>query len=271
MSLFVHSGMAAIDLSMPTTWEAQGWDSLSGLLGSGKYPNLALSKSPAFERNRSGLWLPKSLAASLWASSFNSIYASTVSAGIVIGPNAAPIHLSGISSWMTAAPVPPPAIQPTLLIPTKRDMPVIGFRSWTVTTRKKFWGGHGYALKSLAYPGEWKPGITKAKCPTVSHEAPNEFCSCGLYVLARLKEVTRWGANQTTVTGAVMGWGRVIQHDDEGWRAEFARPIAFLDTNTYGDQPDLQDIADQYGVPLLDRKNLELYVKEFGDPLEGQK
>jgi hypothetical protein len=150
---------------------------------------------------------------------------------------------------------------------TKRDMPVIGYRAWELSTYAP-----DLQLHSLVTDTVWDAkGTTKAECHcgTVAHQRPDEHGACGLYVLAHLKDVPDW-ADEPRVVGAVMGWGKVIQHKSEGWRAEYARPIAFLDTSLYEEDPNLQRLADQFGVPLLDRKGLELYVKEFGDPLDGQ-
>jgi hypothetical protein len=76
------------------------------------------------------------------------------------------------------------------------------------------------------------------------------------------------GVPSDVAIGAVIGWGNVIQHGDEGWRAEYARPIAFLRTDVFEDQPLLDRVAAQYGAPILNRKGLELYASEYGEALK---
>ena len=68
------------------------------------------------------------------------------------------------------------------------------------------------------------------------------------------------------VVGAVMGWGRVVQHGAVGWRAQKARVVALLDCKWSDEHLALtHQVAEAYGVPVLERDPLELYVKEFGE------
>lgn len=60
--------------------------------------------------------------------------------------------------------------------------------------------------------------------------SPVVTCTCGIYAassLAATLEVSRTRSHLQLVLGIVQGWGRVVEHDD-GWRAEFARPVALL-------------------------------------------
>ena len=174
-------------------------------------------------------------------------------------------------------------------LPTeKRSLPVIGYRAWKVRL-----GGYrlGYGqqrqLRSTGVPGGyiWTPGVQTARCSGADYcfvdglhvTVPNERHECGLYVLANLDEVaTHVAPVHDVVVGAVLGWGKVVLHEDatgvEGWRAQYAQVVALLDMK-FSDENDALalDISKAYGVPVLERDALELMVREFGDPVtEGE-
>lgn len=157
----------------------------------------------------------------------------------------------------------------------RREMPVIGYRAWYMSKSKGKIRLRG--LNNNAWEAE---GVTEARCTIANpylelsgtqppHVSPDQNCECGLYVLSNLKDAPHWlGRSDWSVDvaiGAVLGWGQVIQHGVEGWRAQYARPLAFLNTATFGPQPKLDKLADQIGVPILPREGLEIYVKEFGE------
>jgi hypothetical protein len=66
------------------------------------------------------------------------------------------------------------------------------------------------------------------------------------------------------VIGSIIGWGRVIQHGRQGWRAESARPVALLRTG----QPQLEEAAARYGLPLVSMRGLSLLPLEYGEVLK---
>jgi hypothetical protein len=192
---------------------------------------------------------------------------------------------SNYLSWYHQAEKPsPPKPEPDA---TTRSMPVIGYRSWRVVQtpdrdeRGRFIKNSGPTVYLQSVNGfrhgNWQPGVTTAKCIgyAAEHKAPNYHCECGLYVLADLASAPHWYSDQGTapdvLTGAVVGWGDVIQHGDEGWRAEFAKPIAFLRTDVFADQPLLYKAAEQFGVPIMDRKGLQLLAAEYGESFKGTK
>ncbi len=168
-----------------------------------------------------------------------------------------------------------------------RDLPVIGYRGWRVReapSAARSIGPRVAAHQVAGKPtvelvsvnqhfGPWdRNGVTRAVChASPGHKAPSFNCECGLYVLSSLATAPKWygenGVPQDVVIGAVVGWGEVIQHGDEGWRAEFARPVAFLKTDLFYDQPLLYRAAEQYGIPVIERRGLELYAKEYGGGL----
>ena len=142
----------------------------------------------------------------------------------------------------------------------QRDMPVIGFRAWNVGARS--------TLRSLNDGIPWpKKKAIHAKCLVEEkHKIPTWDCHCGVHVLAHLKDVPLWGESDS-VAGAVIGWGHVIRHGDEGWRAEYARPIGLLDTRVYDESADLERLGESYGIPILGRQGLQLLAKEYGAAL----
>lgn len=184
----------------------------------------------------------------------------------------------------------------SVLQPETRSMPVVGFRSWLPTTDFKLGIGHSPRLAAMNHQyGRWMPGVNVAECHaktyspgagffTFSYEpsepvkhatfetAPDPDCTCGFYVLTDLDKVPwRWtygSTEQIGFVGAIVGWGRVIQHGDEGWRAEKVQVIALLDAK-WSDEHTAKthELAEAYGVPVLERNALELLAREYGDPL----
>ena len=65
------------------------------------------------------------------------------------------------------------------------------------------------------------------------------------------------------MVGAVIGWGRVIQHGRQGWRARNVRPVALLKTG----QPMLEGAAARYGLPLVSIRGLSVLPLEYGEVL----
>ncbi len=156
-----------------------------------------------------------------------------------------------------------------------RDMPVIGYRTWQLRVT-----AGNVELGGLHNWGRWDPGVTRASCRRTPpwmvglHRVPNPACACGLYALTTLDEPARRARLSATslfavpgssamVAGAVVGWGRVIQHGLQGWRAEYGRPIGLLDTG----HPLLEVVARRYNVPLLSHRGLQLTAHEHGESL----
>lgn len=157
----------------------------------------------------------------------------------------------------------------------RRQSPIIGWRSWKLCQ-----GSDGVVLKSLFGREQWDVGVSRAGCRrcapwmTKQHRAPQVSCDCGLYAFSapaaavrhverQLAAVSAGCGQPLTVAGAVVGWGRVVQHGAEGWRAEYARPIALLDIG----QAPLEEAALRYGVPLVSRRGLLLLPLEYGEAL----
>jgi hypothetical protein len=160
----------------------------------------------------------------------------------------------------------------------QRPLPVVGYRTWKLCQT-----AGGVALKSLFNSGHWPVGVTRARCQQCApwmvvnhHPVPNLSCECGLYAFSapvaaarhierRLGTVSGACDQPVSVWGAVVGWGRLVQHGSQGWRAEYARPVALLDTG----HALLEAAAARYGVPLLSWKGVQLVAQEHGEPLTG--
>lgn len=179
--------------------------------------------------------------------------------------------------------------------PEKRAMPVVGFRSWRAYPHHKLGVGPSWKLGAWNQKyGVWTPGRNKAIChasygfslyggtPKPHEHTPAQECACGFYVLTDFDKVPFATSEATQLTpngpvvekpvflmvGAVVGWGRVIQHGDEGWRAENVQVIALLDCKVSDEHLRVtHEVAEAYGVPVLSRTALELLAKEYGDPL----
>lgn len=181
------------------------------------------------------------------------------------------------------------------------EMPVIGFRGFYCTYQK----GKFLLYSANFRLGYWEPkGPTWAKCRAgdmgeglyrdPDHHVPSPDCSCGLYLLSNLDDAPTWfgpagptlmGGNPNirkrrwmrgwdgedhlcgVVIAACRGGGIVVRHGEQGWRSEWAEPVAFLgDDPLIGGDMELTDaVAEQYNVPIMDRQGLERYVREFGN------
>lgn len=158
----------------------------------------------------------------------------------------------------------------------RRETPVVGWRSWKLRPSPD-----GAALESLFGGERWETGVTRARCrrcapwtPPSQHPVPKVSCQCGLYAFGSAAEAVRHAREDVSrilagtgqgpaAIGAVIGWGRIVQHGARGWRAQYATPIALLDT---GD-PLLQEAALRYGAELVSEHGLHLLPLEFGAPL----
>lgn len=109
----------------------------------------------------------------------------------------------------------------------RRELSVIGWRSWRLQQT-----ADGVVLHSLFGSERWEIGITHAKCrhcppwlPKAHHLVPAVSCQCGLYAFSTPREAM-WHAERrmgtiyagcrqpAPVAGAIVAWGRVVQHDD---------------------------------------------------------
>lgn len=174
--------------------------------------------------------------------------------------------------YYTLGPVVP--VTPTPDLPVEqREMPVIGYRAWHLVEKFKIGVGRRPKLQSTGMDYSWKRGLNTAKCGDgTKHQAPDQRCGCGLYVLASLNELedhVEMGKN--VIVGAVVGWGRVVQHGTEGWRAQYAKVLAFLDSKySEGNLERTRRVAEVYKVPVFEKRGLERYVAEWGEPFKEE-
>lgn len=115
--------------------------------------------------------------------------------------------------------------------------PILGFRINRVQLVRERWGKPSVVLRSVGPSGySWQAGRNVAVCLRSGwampgqprHLAPATNCGCGLYAVHdvdRLPEFTNLDPDYF-VLAAVAGTGIVRVHT-EGWRAQFARIVAF--------------------------------------------
>ena len=173
-----------------------------------------------------------------------------------------------------------PRLTPAPELPTmKSDLPIIGFRSWQLYKDRLYSNNRQF--------GYWKQGVNEAKHRPTSkvpfdaiHKAPHPWCDCGIYVLATIERLGNgpWGLYDGTqpvdnqvplITGAVMGWGKVIAHEPEGWRASHAQIIGLLDTSILEyERITMEGLAEYYKVPLLpSERALKSFAAGYGETL----
>ncbi len=145
-----------------------------------------------------------------------------------------------------------PAERPPRRAPRQHTGVIHGVRRWAVHIDERYGVLCGYAGAGWLAGG--KP--TRARClaatpswssacvgePHASHPAPGPDCSCGLYAVhPRLAtdvptRVRAWAGGTVYlpmgVLGVVEAWGRIELHS-QGFRAEFARPVALAVHSDY--------------------------------------
>jgi hypothetical protein len=161
----------------------------------------------------------------------------------------------------------------------RQELPLIGWRTWRLGRAED-----GVTLQSLFGCERWDVGTTRAVCRcsppwlASTHLVPEVSCRCGLYAFSTPSEALRQAVQQAGVSsfgrrqpaatafGAIVAWGRVVQHGGQGWRAQFARPIALLDK---GGQM-LEEAASRYHLPLVSMDGLRVLPLEYGDALTDE-
>jgi hypothetical protein len=139
--------------------------------------------------------------------------------------------------------------------------PILGFRINRVQLVRRWLGKPSVVLRGMGPSGySWEAGRNEAVCwfPGKRHLAPATNCSCGFYAVHdvdRLSWVTHLDADNFVLAG-VAGTGIVRVHTD-GWRAQFARIVAFC--------VELPEISAPRSV-LIDghQLTLEQVLKMFG-------
>ena len=155
--------------------------------------------------------------------------------------------------------------------------PLRGYRYWHAK-----WDGGQPVLRSLYHTTIWPAqGPLHASCekrlgtvvawmrrlftsqPEETHRAPSGTCECGIYALTNFEAIERGEllpqachpSLDVYVLGAVLLWGRVVQHG-QGYRAEYGRPLRLLTTpplSSNGIRSLLDAIATRYDLSLVTR------------------
>jgi hypothetical protein len=107
-----------------------------------------------------------------------------------------------------------------------------------------------------------------AKCFALGgHDAPHRDCNCGFAAYYELPAEPEMPAPEA-VWGVIAAWGHVVECE-HGFRAQFARPVALLERR-YPDDPyergrRLENVAEAYEIPLLERDELVAYARWHGE------
>lgn len=147
---------------------------------------------------------------------------------------------------------------------------VLGFRKWRLT---------GEGLTSPYIPHPWPEPVLHARCLpgeralavgdwlVEPHEAPHPSCQCGIYAYHR---PPRRGPipDLRRAFGIVALWGRIAVHHD-GMRAEHAEVLALAYCGELGSRHrgEVEAVARELGVPVVEHNRLASVAAEFGDPL----
>jgi len=128
---------------------------------------------------------------------------------------------------------------------------VAGYRWWRVRD--------GQLISPHVPHHAWAPGVNCAHCVYGdAHDAPSkdyECCECGLY--AWVEDECKPDYAQAMV-GVVCLWGR-MEVAVGAVRAEHAKIMALA-----GETPFAEEIAEEYGVPLVERADLPLHARASG-------
>lgn len=152
----------------------------------------------------------------------------------------------------------------------------IGFRAWVVRDGKlgpaNDWApwepGENVAVCNRNVPptGSWGYAIGNDGKPLAGTpiDHPMATCRCGYHAQWRPSWLRVQGhlfvKDATHILGAIKAWGRIVEHGDEGFRAEKAQVLALLDNCD-----EASKLAEVYGVPCLGHRQLVRYAGEFGE------
>ncbi len=150
--------------------------------------------------------------------------------------------------------------------------PVVGFRNWRIMRD----GPRKGELSSPFIPIAWQEPVLRAECRRFGraedlleapHAAPEAACGCGICAYhsptADFSKVDHLG-----VSGIVTVWGRIVA-DSDGMRAEQVRIAALGSYSrwTRRQQRAVRDVADRFGVDLVDLADLSAVAGDYGQTL----
>lgn len=168
----------------------------------------------------------------------------------------------GLRTWQIS-----PGVRPALTGTTIKDGWNLDAPTRAVCRRDEF---RELFVRVIQYGGARFAGIPEGyEYVAGEHDAPHNFCRCGLYAYNfehPLVEVSGSMAH-----GAVIGWGRIILHE-HGWRAEFARPVAFYGRGNrdLSINPAFEAIRTQLEAPLIPTEGeFRRFALTKGQPIAG--
>lgn len=148
--------------------------------------------------------------------------------------------------------------------------PLVGFRSWRTAEDGRLFPTQWPVTVEPPLPySAWLEEVAHASCISYDHDSPAEGCQCGLYAYAKIRP-----DGGMLICGAVVAGGRVVLHED-GFRAEYARPIALLDNESYPPgfnvgrprAKRIAAVAKRHDLPILPADELAVYAAWHGDLL----
>ncbi|HVF78194.1 MAG TPA: hypothetical protein VNA28_07835 [Solirubrobacteraceae bacterium] len=158
-------------------------------------------------------------------------------------------------------------------------VPLVGFRRWGARRGSLYSGifvaGRfmpNPALRLIAprvRPVPWPAHEDRvAKCFALGgHDAPHRDCNCGFAAYYELPAEPEMPAPEA-VWGVIAGWGHIVECE-HGFRAQFARPLALLKLRYPDDAYErgrrLENVAEAYEIPLLERDELVVYAGWHGE------
>jgi hypothetical protein len=150
--------------------------------------------------------------------------------------------------------------------------PVVGFRNWRITRS----GPRAGELSSAFIPIVWPGPVLRAECRRFGsaeallqapHDAPDPGCGCGICAYHQptgdFSKVDFLG-----VSGIVTVWGRIVA-DVDGMRAEQVRiaALAVYSRWTGRQRQVVREIADRFGVDVVDLPELGAAARDYGETL----
>lgn len=155
--------------------------------------------------------------------------------------------------------------------------PVVGYRSWRVSDETCLL--HSTIVHNCTWPTDERLEATCWETQhrhyahddvPIDHDAPYEWCTCGLYSFHDVEDALDYGAHSRAVVGAVIAWGKIRVHT-LGFKAQYMRPLAFIEHKSKLERIERKDMLEQmvanYSLPLLPQHVLMEYAYTFGQPL----
>lgn len=149
----------------------------------------------------------------------------------------------------------------------------IVYRSWNITEDLELKStGHGNTVWEKTMHARCRQGVPTRLwadqepapvLPEPPHPSPHINCDCGLY---GIYDVARVPAGEQQAIGAIAVSGDRVELGPTGVRAQTAR-IVLLGYTTPKNKVIIQAVANKYGLPSCQKRDLEHLAMEFGQPV----